>query len=139
MSTESWGEFVEFQLVTVMSQYEGYNNAEGDNPQASRKWMGPVGDVVVEVHTDASITGVGHGNWATGAIETIVDKTLSKLVIGQNPTNARDCGTTSCTGQRSRSAGRTRPSRLSVPSISRSGTSPAKRPGNPSTNCSGSR
>ncbi|WP_135305041.1 enolase C-terminal domain-like protein [Haloarcula amylovorans] len=86
VSTESWGEFVEFPLVTVMSKYEEYNNAEGDNPQARRKWMGPVGDVVVEVETDAGITGVGHGNWATGAIETIVDETLSKLVVGEDPT-----------------------------------------------------
>lgn len=85
VSTESWGEFVEFPLVTVMSKYDEYNNAEGDNPQARRKWMGPVGDVVVEVHTDAGITGVGHGNWATGAIETIVEETLSKLVVGEDP------------------------------------------------------
>ena len=86
VSTESWGEFVEFPLVTVMSKYDEYNNAEGDNPQARRDWMGPVGDVVVEVETDAGITGVGHGNWATGAISTIVDETLSKLVIGEDPT-----------------------------------------------------
>ncbi|WP_436922964.1 enolase C-terminal domain-like protein [Halosimplex amylolyticum] len=85
VSTESWGEFVEFPLVTVMSKYDEYNNADGDNPQARRKWMGPVGDVVVEVHTDAGITGVGHGNWATGAIETIVEETLSKLVVGEDP------------------------------------------------------
>jgi L-alanine-DL-glutamate epimerase-like enolase superfamily enzyme len=85
VSTDSWGEFVEFPLVTVMSEYDEYNNAEGDNPQARRKWMGPVGDVVVEVETDAGITGVGHGNWATGAIETIVDETLSKLVVGEDP------------------------------------------------------
>ncbi|WP_123537646.1 enolase C-terminal domain-like protein [Halosimplex salinum] len=85
VSTESWGEFVEFPLVTVMSKYDEYNNAEGDNPQARRKWMGPIGDVVVEVHTDAGITGVGHGNWATGAIETIVEETLSKLVVGEDP------------------------------------------------------
>jgi len=85
VSTESWGEFVEFPLVTIMSKYDEYNNAEGDNPQARRKWMGPVGDVVVEVETDAGITGVGHGNWATGAIETIVDETLSKLVVGEDP------------------------------------------------------
>jgi len=85
VSTESWGEFVEFPLVTVMSQYDEYNNADGDNPQARRKWMGPVGDVVVEVETDAGITGVGHGNWATGAIATIVEETLSKLVVGEDP------------------------------------------------------
>lgn len=85
VSTESWGEFVEFPLVTVMSEYEEYNNAEGDNPQARRKWMGPVGDVVVEVETDAGITGVGHGNWATGAIATIVEETLSKLIVGEDP------------------------------------------------------
>ncbi len=84
VSTESWGEFVEFPLVTVMSKYDEYNNAEGDNPQARRNWMGPVGDVVVEVHTDAGITGVGHGNWATGAITTIVEETLSKLVVGED-------------------------------------------------------
>ncbi len=85
VSTDSWGEFVEFPLVTVMSKYDEYNNAEGDNPQARRKWMGPVGDVVVEVETDAGITGVGHGNWATGAISTIVDETLSKLIVGEDP------------------------------------------------------
>jgi L-alanine-DL-glutamate epimerase-like enolase superfamily enzyme len=85
VSTDSWGEFVEFPLVTVMSKYDEYNNAEGDNPQARRKWMGPVGDVVVEIETDAGITGVGHGNWATGAISTIVDETLSKLLVGENP------------------------------------------------------
>ena len=85
VSTDSWGEFVEFPLVTVMSKFDEYNNAEGDNPDARRKWMGPVGDVVVEVETDAGITGVGHGNWATGAIETIVDETLSKLIVGEDP------------------------------------------------------
>jgi len=85
VSTESWGEFVEFPLVTIMSKFDEYNNADGDNPQARRKWMGPVGDVVVEVETDAGITGVGHGNWATGSIETIVDETLSKLVMGEDP------------------------------------------------------
>ncbi|MFC4987799.1 enolase C-terminal domain-like protein [Saliphagus infecundisoli] len=85
VGTESWGEFVEFPLVTVMSGYEEYRNAEGENPQARRKWMGPVGDVVVEVETDAGITGVGQGNWATGAISTIVDETLSKLVVGEDP------------------------------------------------------
>jgi len=85
VSTESWGEFVEFPLVTVMSNYDEYNNADGDNPQARRKWMGPVGDVVVEVETDAGITGVGAGNWATGAISTIVEETLSKLVMGEDP------------------------------------------------------
>lgn len=85
ISTDSWGEFVEFPLVTVMSQYEAYRNADGSNPQARRKWMGPVGDVVVEIETDAGITGVGHGNWATGAISTIVDETLSKFLIGEDP------------------------------------------------------
>jgi len=85
VSTDSWGEFVEFPLVTVMSEYDEYNNADGDNPQARRNWMGPVGDVVVEVETDAGITGVGHGNWATGAISTIVEETLSKLVVGEDP------------------------------------------------------
>ena len=86
ISTESWGEFVEFPLVTIMSKFDEYNNADGDNPQARRKWMGPVGDVVVEVETDAGITGVGVGNWATGAISTIVDETLSKLVVDEDPT-----------------------------------------------------
>jgi len=85
VSTESWGEFVEFPLVTVMSKFDEYNNTDGENPQARRKWMGPVGDVVVEVETDSGITGVGHGNWATGAIETIIDETLSKLVVGKDP------------------------------------------------------
>lgn len=85
VSTESWGEFVEFPLVTVMSKYDEYNNADGDNPQARRKWMGPVGDVVVEVETDTGITGIGHGNWATGAIATIVEETLSKLIMGADP------------------------------------------------------
>ncbi|RRJ33820.1 enolase C-terminal domain-like protein [Halocatena pleomorpha] len=85
VSTESWGEFVEFPLVTVMSGYEEYNNAEGDTPQARRKWMGPVGDVIVEIETDAGVTGVGHGNWATGAIATIVEETLSKLIVGEDP------------------------------------------------------
>ncbi|ELZ19948.1 mandelate racemase/muconate lactonizing protein [Halosimplex carlsbadense 2-9-1] len=85
IGSESWGEFVEFPLVTVLSKYDEYNNATGDNPDARRDWMGPVGDVVVEVETDAGITGVGHGNWATGAIETIVDETLSKLVVGEDP------------------------------------------------------
>jgi len=85
VGTDSWGEFVEFPLVTVMSKFDEYNNADGDNPRARRKWMGPVGDVVVEIETDAGITGVGHGNWATGAIATIVEETLSKLVIGEDP------------------------------------------------------
>lgn len=83
--TESWGEFVEFPLVTVMNKYEEYRNVDGDNPQARRKWMGPVGDVVVEIETDAEITGVGHGTWATGAIATIIDETLSKLLEGEDP------------------------------------------------------
>ncbi|WP_101295900.1 enolase C-terminal domain-like protein [Halegenticoccus soli] len=85
VSTESWGEFVEFPLVTVMSKFDEYNNADGDNPQARRKWMGPVGDVVVEVKTDAGITGIGVGNWATGSIETIVEETLSKLIVREDP------------------------------------------------------
>lgn len=85
VSTDSWGEFVEFPLVTVMSKFDEYNNADGDNPQARRKWMGPVGDVVVEIETDVGITGVGHGNWATGAIETIINETLSKLIEGEDP------------------------------------------------------
>ena len=86
VSTDSWGEFVEFPLVTVMSKFDEYNNADGDNPQARRKWMGPVGDVVIEIETDAGITGVGAGNWATGAISTIVEETLSKLIVGEDPT-----------------------------------------------------
>jgi L-alanine-DL-glutamate epimerase-like enolase superfamily enzyme len=85
ISTEAWGEFVELPLVTVMSKYDEYNNADGDNPQARRNWMGPVGEVVVAVETDAGITGYGTGNWATGAIATIVDETLSKLVVGEDP------------------------------------------------------
>lgn len=84
ISTDSWGEFVEFPLVTVMSKYDQYRNAEGDNPQARRKWMGPVGDVVVEIETDANITGVGHATWATGAIATIIEESLSKLIVGQD-------------------------------------------------------
>jgi L-alanine-DL-glutamate epimerase-like enolase superfamily enzyme len=85
VSTESWGEFVELPLVTVMSKYDEYRNADGDNPQARRKWMGPVGEVVVEVETDAGLTGYGTGNWATGAIATIVEETLSKLLVGRDP------------------------------------------------------
>jgi hypothetical protein len=53
MSTDSWGEVVKFPLVTVMSRHDEYNNTEG----ARHKWMRPVGDVVVEVHT--GITGIG--------------------------------------------------------------------------------
>ncbi|PSQ15144.1 L-rhamnonate dehydratase [Halobacteriales archaeon QS_8_69_26] len=85
VSTDSWGEFVEFPLVTVMNKYEEYRNVDGSNPEARRKWMGPVGDVVVEVETDAGITGAGHGTWATGAIATIIEETLSKLVVGEDP------------------------------------------------------
>jgi L-rhamnonate dehydratase len=85
VSTDSWGEFVEFPLVTVMSKYDEYNNAHGDNPQARRKWMGPVGDVIVTIETDAGITGHGQGNWATGAIATIVEETISKLIVGEDP------------------------------------------------------
>ena len=85
VSTDSWGEFVEFPLVTVMSRYERFRNTDGENPQARREWMGPVGDVVVEVETDAEVTGHGHGTWATGAVATIVEETLSKLVIGEDP------------------------------------------------------
>lgn len=76
ISNESWGEFIEFPLVTIMSKYDEYRNVDGENPQARRKWMGPVGDVVVEVETDAGITGVGVGNWGTGAIATVVEDTL---------------------------------------------------------------
>lgn len=85
VSIDSWGEFVEFPLVTVMSKYEEYRNVDGKNPQARRNWMGPVGDVVVEIETDAGITGVGHGTWATGAITTIIEETLTKLVLGEDP------------------------------------------------------
>ena len=85
ISTDSWGEFVEFPNLTVMTKYEEYRNTKGENPQARRKWMGPVGDVVIEVETDVGITGVGHSNWATGAIKTIVDETLSKLIVGKDP------------------------------------------------------
>ncbi|OVE85825.1 L-rhamnonate dehydratase [Natronolimnobius baerhuensis] len=85
ISNDSWGEFVEFPLTTIMSKYEEYRNIDGENPQARRKWMGPIGDVVVEVETDAGITGVGVGNWGTGAIATIAEETLSKIVIGKDP------------------------------------------------------
>ena len=85
VSADSWGEFVEFPLVTALSRYEEYNNAEGDNPQARRRWMGPVSDVVVQVETDTGITGIGHATWATGAIATIVEETLSKLIVGEDP------------------------------------------------------
>jgi len=82
---ESWGEFVEFPNLTIMSKYEEYRNTDGTNPEARRKWMGPIGDVIVEVETDAGITGVGHGTWATGSVGTIIDETLSKLVLGEDP------------------------------------------------------
>jgi L-alanine-DL-glutamate epimerase-like enolase superfamily enzyme len=85
VSADSWGEFVEFPLVTVMSKFEEYRNAEGENPQARREWTGPTSDVVVEVETDEGITGHGHGNWLTGAVATVVEETLSKLVVGENP------------------------------------------------------
>lgn len=85
VSNESWGAFVEFPLLTLMNKYDEYRNIDGSNPQARRKWMGPVGDVVVEIETDTGITGVGVGNWATGAIATVIDETLSKLIIGENP------------------------------------------------------
>ncbi|NGM67748.1 L-rhamnonate dehydratase [Natronolimnobius sp. AArcel1] len=85
ISNESWGEFIEFPLTTIMSKYEEYRNINGENPQARRKWMGPVGDVVVQVETDAGTTGVGVGNWGTGAIATIVEETLSKIVMGKDP------------------------------------------------------
>ncbi|MFB6136796.1 MAG: enolase C-terminal domain-like protein [Halobacteriaceae archaeon] len=87
ISTDSWGAFVEFPLVTVMSGHEAYRNADGENPGARRDWTGPTSDVVVRVETDAGITGYGHGNWLTGAIATIVDETLSKLVVGEDPTH----------------------------------------------------
>jgi len=85
ISNESWGEFIEFPLVTIMSKFDEYRNVDGENPQARRQWMGPVGDVVVEIETDAGITGVGVGNWGTGAIATVVEETLSKIVAGENP------------------------------------------------------
>jgi L-alanine-DL-glutamate epimerase-like enolase superfamily enzyme len=85
ISNESWGEFIEFPLVTIMSKFDEYNNADGKNPQARRKWMGPVGDVVVKIETDAGHTGVGIGNWGTGAIATVIDETLSKIVMGEDP------------------------------------------------------
>jgi L-alanine-DL-glutamate epimerase-like enolase superfamily enzyme len=85
VSNESWGEYIEFPLVTIMSKYDAYRNVDGENPQARRKWMGPVGDVVVEIETDAGITGVGVGNWGTGAIATVVEETLSKIVVGEDP------------------------------------------------------
>ena len=85
VSNESWGEFVEFPLLTIMNKYDEYRNVDGSNPQARRKWMGPVGDVVVEIETDTDITGVGVANWATGAIATVIDETLSKLIIGEDP------------------------------------------------------
>jgi L-alanine-DL-glutamate epimerase-like enolase superfamily enzyme len=85
VGVESWGEFVELPLVTAMSRFEAYRNPAGDNPSARQDWTGPVSDVVVEVETDAGITGVGHGNWLTGAIATIVDETLSKLLVGADP------------------------------------------------------
>jgi L-alanine-DL-glutamate epimerase-like enolase superfamily enzyme len=85
VDAESWGEFVEFPNLSVMSGYEEYRNTDGENPEFRRKFMGPVGDVVVEVETDAGITGVGHANWATGSIATIIEETLSKLVVGRDP------------------------------------------------------
>jgi L-alanine-DL-glutamate epimerase-like enolase superfamily enzyme len=85
ISSDSWGEFVEFRLLTLMNRYEEYRNVDGENPQFRRDFAGPVGDVVVEVETDAGITGVGVGNWASGAIATIVDETLSKLIVGEDP------------------------------------------------------
>jgi len=61
VSADSWGEFVKFPLVTVMSKFDEYHNADGEDPDARRKWTGPTSDVVVEVETDAGITGRGHG------------------------------------------------------------------------------
>ena len=84
IGAESWGEFIEFPLVTVMSRYEKYRNAAGENPQARPAWTGPVSDVV-EVETDTGITGVGHGTWLTGSIVTIIEETLSKLISGEDP------------------------------------------------------
>lgn len=85
ISSESWGEFVEFPTLSYMSKYEEFRNVNGENPQFRRDFQGPVGDVVVEVETDAGITGIGHANWGTGSIATIIDETLSKLLIGRDP------------------------------------------------------
>lgn len=85
ISNESWGEFIESPLVTIMSKYDEYRNVDGENPQARRKWMGPVGDVVVEIETNADITGIGVGNWGTGAIATVVEETLAKILQGKDP------------------------------------------------------
>lgn len=90
ISNESWGEFVEFPLVSMMSKYDEFNNAYGDNPQALRKWLGPVGDVFVEIETDEGITGFGQSSWGTGAIATIIDETLSKLLEGADPLRRED-------------------------------------------------
>ena len=87
VGADSWGEFVEFPNLTYMSKYEEYRNVDGSNPTFRRKFQGPVGDVVIEVHTDEGITGVGHANWGTGSIATIVEETLSKLIVGRDPRN----------------------------------------------------
>jgi len=85
IGSESWGEFVEFPNLTALSRYDEYNNTDGSNPQFRRKFQGPVGDVIIEVETDAGITGVGQANWGTGSIATIVEETLSKVIEGRDP------------------------------------------------------
>lgn len=89
VSTESWGEFVELPTSSPMMRWEEFKNA-GDNPDAIRNWVGPVGDVFVEIETDAGVTGYGHGNWGTGAIATVIDETLSKLLVGRDPTRREE-------------------------------------------------
>jgi L-alanine-DL-glutamate epimerase-like enolase superfamily enzyme len=41
--------------------------------------------VSISTTTDAGSTGVGVGNWGTGAIATVVEETLSKIVVGEDP------------------------------------------------------
>ena len=35
IDNESWGEWVEFPLASPLSQFEAFNNADGDNPRPS--------------------------------------------------------------------------------------------------------
>lgn len=86
------GEWVEFPLATPMSKGDEFNNADGDSPQAFRDWLGPVGDVFVEIETDIGITGYGQANWGTGAIATIIDETLSKLILAEIQPAERNSG-----------------------------------------------
>jgi L-alanine-DL-glutamate epimerase-like enolase superfamily enzyme len=86
VGVESWGSFVELPLVTMMNRFPEYRNADGSNPEARPNWMGDVSDVVVEVDTDAGITGVGHATWGTGAIARIVRENLVPLIEGEDPT-----------------------------------------------------